>query len=272
MRGNRILPLTFNGRANLLAIVGRRGRLIRIWDVDAGQIIGRFRAAGRVHVLAFTIDGWRLAAGGDNFVQVWDLSQDGEVGRLWHGGRVTALAFSGDGSYLVTGGADSISRIWRFNRPLSTFEEQDPLGDARCAGRLGKIQADVSDELRSAGLITRAPCEARRRTRPASSPAGTAVAGHAAPARRVTQPGGGQLVHHPVADDHAASRGEGTTAGHQLWHAGGDGSPPQPWWKVVDRLVDRVDQPEPIGLEPPQDRRWHCCIGGDGVRAARLSV
>jgi hypothetical protein len=64
MRGNRILPLTFNGRANLLAIVGRRGRLIRIWDVDAGQIIGRFRAAGRVHVLAFTIDGWRLAAGG----------------------------------------------------------------------------------------------------------------------------------------------------------------------------------------------------------------
>ena len=272
MRGNRILPLTFNGRANLLAIVGRRGRLIRIWDVDAGQIIGRFRAAGRVHVLAFTIDGWRLAAGGDNFVQVWDLSQDGEVGRLWHGGRVTALAFSGDGSFLVTGeripsagsGASIGLSVGSRNRILSR--------DARCAGRLGKIQADVSDELRSAGLITRAPCEARRRTRPASSPAGTAVAGHAAPARRVTQPGGGQLVHHPVADDHAASRGEGTTAGHQLWHAGGDGSPPQPWWKVVDRLVDRVDQPEPIGLEPPQDRRWHCCIGGDGVRAARLSV
>jgi serine/threonine protein kinase len=131
MRGNRILPLTFNGRANLLAIVGRRGRLIRIWDVDAGQIIRRFRAAGRVHALAFTIDGWRLATGEDNVVQVWDLSQDGEVERLWHGGRVTALAFSGDGSFLVTGGADSISRIWRFNRPLSTFEEEDPLGDAR---------------------------------------------------------------------------------------------------------------------------------------------
>jgi WD40 repeat protein len=131
MRGNRTIPLAFSGRANLLAIVGRRGRLIRIWDVDAGQIIRRFRAAGRVHTLAFTIDGWRLATGEDNVVQVWDLSQDGEVERLWHGGRVTALAFSGDGSFLVTGGADSISRIWRFNRPLSPFEEEDPLGNAR---------------------------------------------------------------------------------------------------------------------------------------------
>ena len=140
MRGNRILPLTFNGRANLLAIVGRRGRLIRIWDVDAGQIIGRFRAAGRVHVLAFTIDGWRLAAGGDNFVQVWDLSQDGEVGRLWHGGRVTAPAFSGDGSFLVTGeripsagsGASIGLSVGSRNRILSR--------DARCAGRLARFK------------------------------------------------------------------------------------------------------------------------------------
>jgi WD40 repeat protein len=125
MRGNRILPLTFNGRANLLAIVGRRGRLIRIWDVDAGQIIRRFQAAGRIHALAFAADGWRLATGGDNFVQVWDLSQDGEVERLWHGGRVTALAFSGDATSLVTAGTDSICRIWQFNRHPDAFEE-DP--------------------------------------------------------------------------------------------------------------------------------------------------
>jgi hypothetical protein len=129
MRGNRILPLTFNGRANLLAIVGRRGRLIRIWDVDAGQIIGRFRAAGRVHVLAFTIDGWRLAAGGRRGqFRAGMGSQPG-----WRGGTALARREShGAGlqrRWIVPGyrGADSISRIWRFNRPLSRFEEQDPL-------------------------------------------------------------------------------------------------------------------------------------------------
>jgi WD40 repeat protein len=126
MRGNRILPLAFNGRANLLAFVGRRGRLIRIWDVDAGQVIRRFQAAGRIHALAFVADGWRLATGGDNFVQVWDLSQDGEVKRLWHGGRVTALAFSGEGSFLATGGTDSICRIWRFNQRLEDLWQEDP--------------------------------------------------------------------------------------------------------------------------------------------------
>jgi transcription initiation factor TFIID subunit 5 len=126
MRGNRTLPLTFNGRANLLAVVGRRGRLIRIWDVDASQIISRFHAAGRVHSLAFTTDGWRLATGSENFVQIWDLGQEGEVERLWHGGRVTALAFSQDGSFLATAGMDAICRAWQVSRHFSAFGQEQP--------------------------------------------------------------------------------------------------------------------------------------------------
>ncbi len=126
MRGNRTLPLAFNGRGHLLAMVGRRGRLIRIWDVDASQIIKWFRSAGRVSALAFATDGWRLAIGSDNFVQIWDLSQDGEVERLWHGGRVTALAFSQDGSFLVTAGTDAICRIWQVNRDPSVLDQADP--------------------------------------------------------------------------------------------------------------------------------------------------
>jgi hypothetical protein len=69
----------------------------------------------------------------------------------------------------------------------------------------------------------------------------------------LAQAGGGQLVDHAVADDHPAPRGEGTAAGHQLRHGGADGGPSQPRWEVVDRLVDGVDQPEPIGLESSQD-------------------
>jgi hypothetical protein len=68
----------------------------------------------------------------------------------------------------------------------------------------------------------------------------------------VAQARGGQLVHHPVADDDPAARSEVTTAADKLGYRGGDGGPPQPRWEVVDRPVDRVDQPEPVGLEPLQ--------------------
>jgi WD40 repeat protein len=117
MRGNRALPLGFNGDAGLLAIVGRRGRLIRVWDVDACQVIRRFWTLGRVIALAFTADGWRLATGGEKFVQVWDLSDDGEVARIWHGSEVTGLAFSADGTLLVVSGRDATTRIWRLGSP-----------------------------------------------------------------------------------------------------------------------------------------------------------
>ena len=50
-----------------------------------------------------------------------------------------------------------------------------------------------------------------------------------------------------------AGRGHGS--GPPAGRGGGDGGPPRLGWEVVDRLIDRVDEPKPIGLEPRQ-HRW----------------
>jgi hypothetical protein len=71
----------------------------------------------------------------------------------------------------------------------------------------------------------------------------------------VAQAGDGQLVHHPVADHDAAPCAHRAAGLRQLGYRGGDGGSPRPRRQVVDRLVDRVDQPEPVGLQLSQRRR-----------------
>jgi hypothetical protein len=58
-----------------------------------------------------------------------------------------------------------------------------------------------------------------------------------------------------VADDDPASRGQRATAHDQLGECSGDGGPPWPWGQVVDRLVDGIDEPEPVRLQAPEHGR-----------------
>jgi hypothetical protein len=75
--------------------------------------------------------------------------------------------------------------------------------------------------------------------------------GHASFAQRW----GGEPVHRAVADDDPTPGGQITAAVHQLRDSRLDGGPPRRRGQVVDRPAGRVDQPEPVGLEPPQHRR-----------------
>jgi hypothetical protein len=77
----------------------------------------------------------------------------------------------------------------------------------------------------------------------------------------VAQAGSGQFVDHAVVDDDPAGRAEVAAARHKLRERGDDSGPPRSWWEVVDWLVDRVDQPEPIELQPRQHRRLVGQIG-----------
>ena len=76
---------------------------VRVWDAASGRQLRVFQQDGRVHVLAVSRDGKRLATGVQNPVEsvsIWDL-ETGRKRQDWpdHGAIVgaLALAFSPDG-------------------------------------------------------------------------------------------------------------------------------------------------------------------------------
>jgi hypothetical protein len=71
----------------------------------------------------------------------------------------------------------------------------------------------------------------------------------------VAQRWGGELVHDALADDDAASGREITAAIDELGDGGLDGGSARRAGLVVDRPVGCVDEPEPLGLQPPQHGR-----------------
>jgi WD40 repeat protein len=78
-------------------------------------VLGRVTAPAEVWSVALSLDGTRLATGGDDgSVRIWNVASRQQVGSplTGHTARITDMTFSADGQRLVTASSDRTSRVW----------------------------------------------------------------------------------------------------------------------------------------------------------------
>ena len=90
--------------------------IIRLWNIDTGELRGTFDGYEEILALAFSPDGTVLASsgGGPNYpIRLWNVEnrhlQDTLLG---HTNWISALSFSADGKTLVSGSEDNTIRLW----------------------------------------------------------------------------------------------------------------------------------------------------------------
>jgi WD40 repeat protein len=99
---------------NRIAALGREDRL-QIWDTASGQSVGELDAADALHVVAYSPNGDRIAAGGIRGLHVWDAADVSDRRTLeGQSSAVTALAFAPDGK-VVASASDASPDVWLWN-------------------------------------------------------------------------------------------------------------------------------------------------------------
>lgn len=109
---------------------------VTLWDAVSGRETGRLaEAQGEIHDIAFSGDGRRLAAGGDDkSVHVWDIATLREERVLrGHEGAITIIEFSKDSARLVSRGVDGVARLWDVSaaRSVAVLDHVDDVLSAR---------------------------------------------------------------------------------------------------------------------------------------------
>ncbi|TFK66218.1 WD40 repeat-like protein [Pluteus cervinus] len=97
-------------------VSGSYDKTLRIWDINAGEMIGEPLTGHRdfVDVVAVSLDGQHIASGSrDMDVRIWDAHTHGTIHVLQgHTSSITSISFSADGQYIVSGSYDRTIRIW----------------------------------------------------------------------------------------------------------------------------------------------------------------
>lgn len=83
----------------LLVTVGSPDRVAKVWLVDTGKVL--FTLADQTQVVAMTVDGIRVAAGGPTGTTLWDPASGNKLHTL-ESGPAKAMGFTADGKVLTT--------------------------------------------------------------------------------------------------------------------------------------------------------------------------
>ena len=104
-----------------LIVSASHDRTVRIWDLNAGTLIGKpLEGHDRyVNSVVFSPDGTKIASGSDDkTIRLWSVKTQVMIGKPLegHSDHVTSVVFSCDGTFIVSGSWDETIRVWNVER------------------------------------------------------------------------------------------------------------------------------------------------------------
>jgi WD40 repeat protein/predicted Ser/Thr protein kinase len=145
------LALSPDGARVAVALLGEKGDAgLGIYDTSSGKELACCASRpGQLFPLVFSLDGRRLASGGDGrVVHVWDAATGRPLTECrGHTSKVLAIAFRGDGSRLLTGSHDGTVRQW----DAATGREVEPPYDRHTAEVFAAAYSPDGQRVASAG-------------------------------------------------------------------------------------------------------------------------
>lgn len=144
LQPNRVNSATFSPDGKRLLTHTQADTIIRIWDVDTGEILREWKGHPYFVVSAlFTPDGKKVISVGDaaDGVVIWDADSGKELHRLEHGhhfGKAPVVSLDGKKIVTVTGAPETAVRIWDIDsgKVLQTLKEHDGGGYAMLSAAL----------------------------------------------------------------------------------------------------------------------------------------
>jgi hypothetical protein len=152
------------------------GAVIRLWEIATGQSRGKIKTSERGFFgLAFTPDGRKLLAAGDENIHLLSLDRQEQPQELLNGhrGPVLELTFSPDGRFLASAGCDAAALVWDWTRRVHRDIERPPPDNAFFGSAWASLESrDAEEAYRAAwGLANngrRSVSFLQERLRPAS--------------------------------------------------------------------------------------------------------